>query len=201
MRLHVFPASPNSKKVMFADAHLGLGTPQKLVDLQKGDQMSPGHLALNPNGKVPVLEFDDGTTLWESNVIVNKLASDAKSDLWPASGIRYEILRWQFWEACHWTPACAKFVSRHLFGREVDMEAAESEWRKFAKVLDDHLAGRDWLVGDAITAADISVAMVLCYRVPCRMPMADFANIGRWIAAIEALPAWAAANPELQAAE
>ena len=112
-------------------------------------------------------------------------------------------MRWQFWEACHWTPACAKFISRHLFGNEnVDMEAAAKDFHRFAKVLDDHLEGRDWLVGEAMTTADISVAMVLCYRVPCQYPLDGYGNINRWIGAIEATEAWATANPPMpEAAE
>ena len=202
MKLHVFPASPNARKTMLTNALLDLNIPLRIVDLQTGVQKSKDYLALNPNGKVPTLEFDNGSTLWESNVIINKLAGDAKSDLWPASQARYDILRWQFWEACHWTPACTKYIARHLFGNEgVDMDAAEVDFRRFAKVLDDHLTGRDWLVGDAMTTADISVAMVLYLREPCQYPLADYANIMRWVTGIEALPAYVAAMPERAAAE
>ncbi len=198
MKLHVFPASPNAKKVMFANAHMGLNIPIEMVNLQEGAHQSTEYLALNPNGKVPTLEFDDGSTLWESNVIMNRLASDAKSDLWPADMSRYEIMRWQFWEACHWTPACAKYISRHLFNNEsVDMAAADTDFHRFAKVLDDHLNGRDWLVGESMTNADIAVSQILCYREPCQYPVADYANINRWINTIEATDAWAAANPPM----
>ncbi len=202
MRLHVFPASPNAKKAMFVNALIGANLPLAIVDLPNGAQQKPDYLALNPNGKVPVLEFDDGSTLWESNAIINKMASDAKSELWPADQSRYDILRWQFWEACHWTPACAKFISRHLFGDEtVDLEAAAQDFHKYASVLDGHLAGRDWLVGGAMTTADVSVAMVLYLREPCQYPMQDYANIARWLGRIEALPAWSAAMAEREAAE
>jgi len=202
MKLHVFPASPNAKKAMLVNALLGSPATLQTVDLRSGAQKSSEYLALNPNGKVPTLELEDGTSLWESNVIINKLAGDAKSDLWPASDARYDILRWQFWEACHWAPACAKYIGRHLFGNEtIDMKAAEVDFRRYATVLDDHLKGRDWLVGNAMTTADIAVAMTLCYRDMCQYPVADYSNILRWNASIEALPAWAATMPERAAAE
>lgn len=201
MKLHVFPASPNAKKVMMVNVLTGLTLPIVTVDLQQGDQKSPEFLTLNPNGKIPVLEFDDGSTLWESNAIINRMATQADSDLWPKSMMRYDIMRWQFWEACHWTPACAKFISRHLFGNEsVDLEAAAEEFHKYARVLDDQLDGQDWLLGDIMTNADISVSAILAYRGPCQFPMDGYANIQRWIGAIEATKAWAVANPAPQAA-
>jgi len=200
-RLHVFPLSPNSRKVMILNEHLGLGLPIQMVDLRTGDQKAAAFIALNPNGKVPVLEFDDGSTLWESNVILNRLAGIAKSDLWPASEQRYDIMRWQFWEAAHWTPACTPFILRHVFGDEsVDLAAAETEFRRFATVLDDHLAGRDWLSGDTLTTADMSVAPIMCLRAMCHFPMAGFANIEAWAARFEALEANRAMDRALEAA-
>ena len=201
MKLHVFPASPNSRKTMTINALLGLDISTAVVDLQAGAQQAPDFLALNPNGKVPVLEFDDGTTLWESNVIINRMAALAESDLWPKTDDRYDILRWQFWEGCHWTPACAKFITKHLFNDDsIDMAAAETDIRRFAAVLDGHLAGRNWLVGNAMSTADISVAAILCLREPCQYPLSGYLNIARWIDRIETLEAWRTANPVLEAA-
>jgi glutathione S-transferase len=195
MRLHVFPGSPNSRKTLTVNEMLGLGLDSVVVDLPGGAQQSAEFLPLNPNGKVPVLELDDGSTLWESNAIINRLAAEKETPLWPKSMARYDIMRWQFWESAHWAPACSKFISKHLFKNDsIDLNEAKETFRRFAGVLDGHLAGRDWLVGDALTNADISVAAILCYREPCQYPMADFANINRWIGQVEAQPAWQLAN-------
>ena len=195
MKLHVFPPSPNARKCMVVSRLLDLNVPEVTIDLHAGDQKKPEFLALNPNGKMPVLEYDDGTTLWESNAITNRLCAETDTALWPKSNARYDIMRWQFWEGCHFTPAASKFVGYHFFGNHsIDLKAAAQELEVLAKVLDGHLAGRDWLAGNAMTTADISVSAILCYRVPCKMPLDGYDNIAAWLGRIEALPAWKAVN-------
>jgi len=195
MKLHIFPASPNARKTVTVNELLGLNIETVVVDLPNGAHKSAEYLALNPMGKVPTLELDDGSSLWESNAIINRLASEVDTALWPKTMARYDIMRWQFWELAHWAPACSQFISKHLFGNEeVDLAKAEEGFKVVAGVLDEHLASRDWLVGDAMTNADISVAAILAYRAPCQYPMASFANINRWVGQIEELSAWQLAN-------
>lgn len=201
-KLYVYPPSPNSRKVMIVNNYTGLNLGIETIDLLAGDQKNAQFIEKNPNGKVPVLEFDDGSTLWESNAIMNLMAAHAKSDMWPANNTRYDILRWQFWEACHWTPACSPFISRHLFGDEtVDLDAATLTLHKFSGVLDNYLNGRDWLVGDCVTTADIAVGAILYLRTRCQYPLDGFANIAGWVDRIEALDASATVDRLLMAAE
>jgi len=196
MKLHIFPASPRARKAIMTNAHLGLGIPLSVVDITTGAHKQPAFLALNPNGRVPVLEFDDGSTLSESNAIVNRLAAEVDTPIWPKTNARYDIMQWQFWEGSHWTPACGKFIAKHIFKDDsIDMAAAEEETRGFATVLNDHLSSREWLVGDEMTTADISVSAILAYRAPCHYPLDGFTHIHRWLAQIEALPSWQEANP------
>ncbi|MDP5216934.1 glutathione S-transferase family protein [Ruegeria sp. 2205SS24-7] len=201
MKLHVFSPSPNSRKALFVDAYLDLGSDIEQVDLPPGAQKSAEFLALNPNGRVPVLELDDGSTLWESNAIVNRLCAEVDTSLWPKSNQRYDIMRWQFWESCHWTPACSPFISHHLFGNsDVDLDAAATNLEPFAQVLDGHLSKEDWLSGSEMTAADISVSAILCYREACQYPLQSYDNIARWMSRIEALDIWQRINPVPEAA-
>ncbi len=195
MKLHIFPASPNARKTVTANELLGLNIETAVVDLQAGAQKSPEFVALNPNSKIPVLELDDGSTLWESNAIINRMAAEVDTNLWPKSNARYDIMRWQFWEGAHWTPACSPFISKHIFGNnDVDMVKVEEGFKFFGGVLDGHLASSEWLVGDEMTTADISVSAILCYHQPCHYPMGDFAHINRWLGQIEDLSAWQIAN-------
>ena len=200
MKLHVFPPSPNAKKVLMTAQEAGVPVDITIVDLQKGEQKQPEFLALNPNGKMPVLEYDDGTALWESNAICNRLAGLGNSPLWPASDARYEILQWQFWDMAHWGPAVSKFIGAKFFGAPLDRETADPAVQTVANVLNGHLAGRDWLVGDAMTTADISIASMLCYREICEVPLGDVPNVDAWMARISELESWKEVTRQPEAA-
>jgi glutathione S-transferase len=82
MKLYYFP-SPNPQKVRFALLELGLACEIVSVDLTKREHRKPGFLALNPNGRVPVLT-DGKVTLWESHAILDYLG-DMTGKMWPTS--------------------------------------------------------------------------------------------------------------------
>jgi glutathione S-transferase len=109
MKLYVLPPSPRAFKVIALKNHLGLECELSIVDLAKGDQLTPEYIAMNPNKKMPVLE-DDGFVLWESNAILFYLASkEPHSGLWPSDVKRQaEVLRWLAWESAHWDESVAK---------------------------------------------------------------------------------------------
>src|SRR5215469_9545565 len=74
MKLYVLPPSPRAFKVIVLKNYLGIECEMHIIDLGKGDQLTPEYIAMNPNKKMPVLE-DDGFVLWESNAILFYLAS------------------------------------------------------------------------------------------------------------------------------
>lgn len=196
MKLYLLPPSPNSRKLIFAVAHLGLDIPVEEIYPSSGRNRTSAYLALNPNGKMPVLAFDDGRALWESNAILNRLADG--SALWPKGPAQSEVLQWQFWEASHWGPTQRPFIRAHFFGREgIDLEAATGPFREMAQILDSHLATRQWLVGGGMTTADIAVAAALVYRDACHFPLDGMPHLAAWIARMEAQPAWSVANPPM----
>ena len=195
MKLHIFPPSPNARKCLVTADMAGVAVETVIVDLPAGDHKKPDFLALNPNGKMPVLEFGDGTTLWESNAICNRICAEVDTPLWPKTNQRYDIMRWQFWEMAHWAPATTKFIGEKLFGWTIDRTAETENLHRFAKVLDDHLAKQEWLSGEGLTTADISVAATLALRHLGEVPLDGFTNIESWMQRLEAMPAWARANP------
>jgi glutathione S-transferase len=199
MKLHVTPPSPRAFKVVAVMHHLGLEPELAILDLVKGDQMKPEFIALNPNHRMPVLE-DDGFVLWESNAIMQYLASKRpESGLWPSDPVRQaDVSRWQCWELAHWEPACGtllfeRFVKQLLGQGDPDrneVARGERQFHEFAQVLDRHLGDRDWLVGRAVTLADFSVGCWLTCAQLGQYPVSGYREIGRWHRGLESLPAW-----------
>jgi glutathione S-transferase len=202
MKYYYHPASPNCRKVSVLLEMLGIEATWEFVDLPKGKQAEPEYLAVNPNGMVPALVDGDQTVL-ESNCILIHLAEKAGSDLWSEAD-KLEILRWMFWEQSHFMYATGMLFFQKLLkpmmGKEPDqarVEEATAKFRRHAKALDRHLVGRDWLVGEGMTVADLAVAAELTYAEATGLPMEEFPNVQRWYAAIEALPAWQSTRPAL----
>src|SRR5262245_2090272 len=208
MKLHVTPPSPRAFKVMAVLHHLGLESEIAFVDLLKGDNMKPEFLALNPNHRMPVLE-DDGLVLWESNAIMQYLASKRpESGLWPSDPKRQaDVSRWQCWELAHWDPACGTLLFEHFvkgrFGQgdpdPAQIARGERDFHQFATVLNQHLRGREWLAGRVLTVADFSVGCWLTCAQLGKFPLGGYAEIGRWHRGLEALPAWQKATVPLPA--
>ncbi|HVX90637.1 MAG TPA: glutathione S-transferase family protein [Candidatus Paceibacterota bacterium] len=126
--------------------------------------------------------------------------------LWPRDPQRRaDIARWQCWNLAHWAPAIQPYVYQNLFKRfrglgEADdavLELAASSFRRYAAVLNDHLANRDFLVGNSETLADFTVASYLTYAEQARVPLQSYPHICRWRAEIWRLKAWQAVLPTL----
>jgi glutathione S-transferase len=204
--LYTTPLSANGRKVLAVSHHLGLSPEVKLVNVYKGEGQTPEYLSINPFGKIPTL-VDGGLTLWESNAILPYL-SEAHGDyrLWSrAPKQRADISRWLFWESAHWQPAfnfvpgLATFVGQKLGVVRIDASAppveigwADARFQPLVKFLDTHLNGRDFLVGDALTLADFSIAGMMMYLRPAGFPFEAFPHLGAWYARMERLEAWRA---------
>jgi len=198
MRLYHHPISSNARRALMTAIHLNL--PIELAALSLMDEKDRKRLAtLNPNHKLPVLA-DGDFMLWESCAIMQYLAEQAPGQtVYPqAPRARADVNRWMFWGAQH-------------FGAAVSVLAWENVWKAFAgggaadprevargtrdlarycTVLDAHLAGRTWLVGDDLTLADFTIAAPLMYRDKAQLPLAPYANIAAWEARMRQLPAW-----------
>ncbi|NVB39150.1 glutathione S-transferase family protein [Pseudenhygromyxa sp. WMMC2535] len=205
MKLYQHPASQNARKIAALIAHTGLEVEFEFVDLTKGEQQKPEFLALNPNGKIPVL-VDGDFTLWESNAIMAYLADKSgDTTLWPEGQARYDVMRWLTWDTAHWSPTVNTFVFENMFkvylgGGEPSaarLGQATKDLGRHGKVLDDQLAARPFVTGDDLTIADLVLAAPLGYAVPAKVPLEDFANIRAWMGRIAELPAWQKTEPKL----
>lgn len=205
MKLYGFPPSPNTRKVQAVAVHLGIPFEFEFVDITKGQARTPQFLALNPGGRTPVL-VDGDFKLWESNAIMQYLASRKKNTLWPEDDrARADIARWQFWQVAHWHEGCGGFlwenlVKKLLLGQETDAAAlkrAEEAFHRDAPLLEGHLVNRQYLVEDTLTLADFAIASYLQYAVPAQLPLESYKNIQAWYSRIEALPAWRETAPKM----
>ncbi|MDP1912338.1 glutathione S-transferase family protein [Brevundimonas sp.] len=202
MKLYYFDVL-NPRKVCALARYLNLPVEFVHVDLGKGEHKTPAFLAMNPNAKVPVL-VDGNTTLWESNAILCYLARKAGSDLWPTDARQFEVLRWLMWDATEFAPQTGTLYFEHIiksrFGiggpDPAEVQQATQGFLRFAAVLDAHLRGRRYLVGDALSVADFAVAISLPYAQQAQLPLQDFPEIRRWHAQMNALPAWREPFPE-----
>jgi glutathione S-transferase len=199
IRIHAFPLSPRAFKVLAFANHIGVPYEFVLCDLTKGAQRSPEFTRLNLNQRMPVLE-EDGWSLWESNAIIQYLATKKPElNLLPKDERgRADVARWMFWESAHWDSACAilvfeRFV-KQAFGRgaadPVEVEKGLAQFNRAAKVLDEHLKGREFLCGDRLTVADFSVGAALIMAEKAQFPLEPYGEIRRWYASLSALPAW-----------
>ncbi|MCB1534205.1 MAG: glutathione S-transferase family protein [Rhodoblastus sp.] len=204
MRLFFHPLSSNARRALLVARHLGLDIELVSVALESGAQKSPAYLALNPNGRVPLL-VDGDFVLWESHAIMQYLAdTTGGQDIYPAGAkARADVNRWLFWSACHFAPACALFirerVSKAVLGAggpdPAEIDRGEAQLPPVARMLDDHLSARDWIAQDRLTLADFAVAAPLMHAERAQLPLQDYANFQRWFARVRQTAAWRVTEP------
>jgi len=205
MKLYHFPPSPNSRRVLAVAYHLGIEPELVTVQLPKGEHLKPAFVKLNPNHKIPTL-VDDDFVLWESSAIMLYLLSKKPGNSLYSSDpeIQADINRWLFWNIAHWAPACGIFIYEYLVKKFLDQGGAdpaeirkgEELFHRFARVLDNHLHNRDWLVGNNLTVADYAVGSVLDLAAAARYPEGEYREIDRWYGNIMQLDAWKRSAPE-----
>jgi glutathione S-transferase len=204
MKLHTTPGSPSSHKVKAVIHHLKLDVETVNYDFLAGELRSPQYTAINPNGSVPTL-VDGELVLWESNAIMQYLA-----DKVPASGLfpdepqlRADVARWQFWELAHFNRAFGTLAFETYAKVKLNIGAADTtlvgpamtELARRAAVLEQHLRGRNYVVGNAITIADYSLATFESYRTRTPFDWRPYPNINAYFDRIHALDSWAHTAP------
>jgi glutathione S-transferase len=202
MKLYGFPPSPNTWKVRAVAAHLGIPIELQFIDLTK--PRTADYLAINPTGRTPTL-IDGDSTLSESNAIMQYLASQKPNSLWPDDArTRADITRWQCWQLAHWgAEACQPLTFQRLVKKilnlgppdEAVLAKGTETFHREARMLDAHLARQTYLVGNALTLADFSVAAAMAYAKEAEMPLAPYSHIQDWYARVATLPAWRETAP------
>jgi glutathione S-transferase len=203
MRLYHHAISSNSRRVMLAAEHMG--TPLDLVEVDLFGADDRRRLAeINPNNKLPVLQ-DGDFTLWESCAIMQYLADRTLGQtLYPDNiMVRADINRWMLWSCQHFASAISLIsfenIWKGLIGQggpdAAVLQKAEAQLAQFATVLDDHLAARQWLVGDQLSLADFAVAPALMYTEQAKLPVTQYQHLMAWYERVRGLDAWKNTEP------
>ena len=156
------------------------------IEYEQVTEGTPEELAaVNPMGQVPVID-DDGFILTES-MAINLYLARKHTKLMPSSmEEQAQTLRWSFWVMSA-VEGTLLDVLKHLLGimgyeKDPDAVAAGIETlQRPLRVLDGHLADRDYLVGEDFTVADLNVASVLSWSRMARVDLSDHANVDEWL--------------------
>ncbi len=193
LQLHCFGESGNSYKAALALELSGLDWEPVYVDFFNGAARTDAYRALNPMGEAPLL-VDDDMRLSQSGVI-QQYISDKTGKFAGNDADKYEVLRWVLFDN-HKLSSMAG-VTRFLMNflpeekRPQDVIAFNQGRLKAAyAVLNTHLAGRDWIVGNDITNADLSCCGYLYYPEPFGFDRADWPNIDAWLTRLSETPSW-----------
>ena len=187
-------------RTLWMAKELGLDYEHVKVDFATGESRTPAHLALNPNGHVPVID-DDGFVLWESMAINLYLARKyAAGTLYPAR-IEDEARAWQwsFWGMTEVErPVLTALFNRAIL-REDKRDAAaaddaEKQLTQPLRVLDSALGRAANLLGDNFTVADLNVASILAWARPAQIDMSSFQKVAEWLKNCAERPAARAAR-------
>lgn len=205
--LHEDPRSGNCYKIKLTAALLGLPLATKQYDILQGETRTPDFLAnVNANGRIPVLEIEsDQPTrfLPESNAACWYLASAAngKNALIPQDSFsQADMLRWMFFEQYNHEPNIATLrFWLHFVGEAnlSDQQRAQMMAKRIAgcdalKVMDDHLASREWMVGKGATLADIALFAYTHVAEEGGFGLGDYEGIANWLERMRALPGFIA---------
>jgi glutathione S-transferase len=182
------PISGNCLKVKWTAERLAIPYTWRDVDVTTGQTRTPAFLAMNPAGQVPTVVLADGRMLAQSNAIILHLAEG--SDLIPADAYeRAKMLEWLFWEQYSHEPyvAVARFQVKYLGKPATELEPRIVERGADALArMDAALAGRDYLVGTALTLADIALVAYTRMAADGGFTLADYPAVAAWVERVEA---------------
>jgi len=202
MKLHIVDGSPSARRVQAVINHLNLPVEYIVHDLFKGELREAQYLELNANALSPTLV--DGTfVLWESIAIMQYLADKAGDDkLFPSDPrTRADVVRWQCWQLAHFNRAVGEIafeiVAKGSRGIEPDAQrisAASESLKRFAPVLDQHMANRQYLVGDHVTLADYSTIVFEAYRPKLPFDWSPYPHLNAYFDRMHHAEAWVRAQ-------
>ena len=194
IKLYCMGESGNAYKAALALELAGLDWEPVFVDFFGGETRSEDFRKINVMGEVPVM-VDGDETFTQSGVMQMYVTEKTGKFGGATPAEQREVMRWMFWDNHKLSSQAG--MTRFLMNflpeekRPADVIGFMQGRLKAAyKTLDAHLTGRDWIVGDAITNADMSCCGYLFYPEPFGFDRKEWPNMDRWLSNIEALPGW-----------
>ncbi len=180
-------ARSRAARVLWMAKELGLDYEHVKVDFATGETRQPAHLALNPNGHVPVID-DDGFILWESMAINLYLAKKHGAGVLYPRRLEDEARAWQwsFWGMTEVErPLLTAMMNRAIYPEsQRDLAAANEAEKTLAQplgVLGGVLSPTPYLLGEHFTVADLNVASILAWVRPAQIDMSEFPKVADWL--------------------
>jgi glutathione S-transferase len=193
MKLYDYAASCNCYKVRLLLANLGRDYERVPVDIFNGETLTEEFVRMNPARTTPVLETDDGRYLQESNAILLYLAGGMP--LVPEEPFESaQAMRWLLYEQADIVPMIGGLRFRLLAGRltpdDPDAVRRREGAHEVLQLLDDHLAARDFFVGDRYSIADIAVYGYTHRADEAGIDLDPYPHVRTWFGRVESQPGY-----------
>jgi glutathione S-transferase len=195
LTLHEYALSGNCYKIRLTAAHVSAPLERREYDILKGETRTPAFLQeVNANGRIPVLQIGD-SFLPESNAACYWLAHG--SALIPTDRFDHaDMLRWMNWEQYNHEPNVATMRFFRAFVGMDNLSEAQAasvpmrveNGKAALKLMDDHLATRDWFVGDTVTLADIALYAYTHTAEEGGFALSDYPQVQAWLARVAGQP-------------
>jgi glutathione S-transferase len=187
MKIYGDTNSGNCLKVKWVCDHLGLPYTWVAVDILKRESRTAQFLKLNSAGQVPVVDFEDGRTLAQSNAIIRYLARG--SDLIPSDAFAAAKMdEWLFWEQYSHEPALAVCRYQMVYlgqpASDLDPDRVKRGYAALSR-MEQQLAGTRFLIGKTLTLADIALLAYTRLAPEGGFRLDGYASLRRWIAETE----------------
>lgn len=191
LRFYDFNESGNGYKVRLLLSHLQIPHERIEMDILRGETRTPEYLALNPNGRIPLLLFEDGRTLAESNAILFFLAEN--TPYWPEdSFLRAEVMQWMFFEQYSHEPyiAVVRFwtFAGELAAHEAELPERRRRGEAALDVMEKQLSSRDFFVGDRYSIADIALYAYTHVAHEGGFNLSGRPNVTKWLTRVASQP-------------
>lgn len=193
LKVYDFTGSGNGYKVWLLMSQLGIPFERIECDILKGETRTPAFLEKNPNGRIPTLELEDGTFLFESGAILWYLAEGtafAPSD----QLARAKTLQWMFFEQYSHEPYIAvarfwkHFLDKFTAQQEANLPDIMKKGYAALDVMEKHLATRTFFVDERYGLADIALYAYTHVAHEGEFDLSNYPNITAWMVRVKAQP-------------